>query len=92
MSNGKQLAHARAKKNKWADEVRRLEEAAASDQCLHMHEQWDGPYRISDRCTQPAGHSSSGYKGDHGPWKMLSDQERRELVALREEVRDRTRK
>jgi hypothetical protein len=41
-----QLRHARAEKAKWTTEVRRLEETAASDQCLYMHETWDGPYLV----------------------------------------------
>lgn len=93
MTSGKnladQLAHARAEKAKWTAEVVRLEEMAASDQCLYMHEEWDGPYRMSGRCTQPAGHTDSAWKWDHGPWKGLSDEARTELVELQKAARER---
>lgn len=87
-----QLAHARAERNRWTEQVRRLEEAAAADQCLYMHEQWDGPYRMSDRCTQPAGHTTSIWKWDHGPWQFLSNEARMELVELQEAARERAKR
>lgn len=87
--SGKKLAHARAERGRWDKEVRRLEEVAASDQCLYLREAWDGPYRMSDRCTQPAAHSSSVWRWDHGPWQQLGDQACDELVKLRKSVGER---
>lgn len=83
------IAHAKSQRDKWAAEVRSLEEEAASDQCLYLHDQWDGPYRMSARCTQPAGHSDSPWKWDHGPWAGVRDEERQELVRLRQDARSR---
>jgi hypothetical protein len=42
-------------------------------ECGFVWERWDGPYRMRDRCTGPAGHAASWTAEGHGPWEMLAD-------------------
>jgi len=47
--------------------------AEADVECGFVRDRWDGPYRMRDRCTGPAGHATSWTAEGHGPWEMLAD-------------------
>ncbi|MEV4970550.1 hypothetical protein [Streptomyces scopuliridis] len=50
-------------------------EPAATERarCGFLHDQWDGPYKMSRRCIAEAGHTDGGYAYDHGPWEGVPD-------------------
>lgn len=42
--------------------------------CGFLHDQWDGPYRMSRRCVAKAGHTTGQFAYDHGPWESVSNE------------------
>lgn len=42
---------------------------ALQQPCGFLHDQWDGPYKMSRRCVAKAGHTEGRFAYDHGPWE-----------------------